>query len=55
MSGLHEAFDQRNDPGLMQNFLATPGSQVYDEMRTGRWEYRILRATKPGPGRDGRG
>jgi phthiocerol/phenolphthiocerol synthesis type-I polyketide synthase E len=46
------AFDHRNDPGLMQNFLATPGSQVYDEMRTGRWEYRIYRARKPGPGRD---
>jgi phthiocerol/phenolphthiocerol synthesis type-I polyketide synthase E len=27
-----EAFDRRNDPELMQNFLATPGSQVYDEM-----------------------
>jgi len=42
-----EAFGERNDPRLMQNFLATPGSQVYAEMQTGRWEYRILRATKP--------
>ncbi len=43
-----EAFDQRNDPELMQNFLATPGSQVYDEMCSGRWEYRIYRFRKHG-------
>jgi phthiocerol/phenolphthiocerol synthesis type-I polyketide synthase E len=48
-----EAFGHRNDPGLMQNFLATPGSQVYDEMRTGRWEYRIFRAAKPECSRQG--
>ncbi|MDQ3898506.1 MAG: methyltransferase domain-containing protein [Actinomycetota bacterium] len=43
-----QAFDQRNDQQLMQNFLATPGSQVYDEMRSGRWEYRIFRLRKRG-------
>ncbi len=41
-----QAFDSRNDQGLMQNFLATPGSQVYEEMRTGAWEYRIFRLRK---------
>jgi phthiocerol/phenolphthiocerol synthesis type-I polyketide synthase E len=45
------AFDQRNDPDLMRNFLATPGSQVYDKMRTGRWGYRVIRAVKRERGR----
>lgn len=38
-----QAFDSRNDSSLMQNFLATPGSQVYQEMQSGRWTYRILK------------
>jgi len=41
-----QAFDSRNDQQLMQNFLATPGSQVYEEMRSGRWTYRILKLQK---------
>lgn len=41
-----QAFDNRNDQNLMQNFLATPGSQVYQEMRSGRWTYRILKLRK---------
>jgi len=41
-----QAFDSRNDPGLMQNFLAMPGSQVYQEMQSGRWTYRILKLRK---------
>jgi phthiocerol/phenolphthiocerol synthesis type-I polyketide synthase E len=41
-----QAFDSRNDQGLMQNFLATPGSQVYEEMRSGHWEYRIFKLRK---------
>ena len=41
-----QAFDSRNDQGLMGNFLATPGSQVYEEMRSGNWEYRILNLRK---------
>jgi phthiocerol/phenolphthiocerol synthesis type-I polyketide synthase E len=40
------AFDQRNDQQLMQNFLATPGSQVYEDLRSGHWEYRILTLRK---------
>jgi phthiocerol/phenolphthiocerol synthesis type-I polyketide synthase E len=40
------AFDQRNDAGLMQNFLATPGSDVYTHMQSGRWTYFILRLRK---------
>lgn len=41
-----QAFDSRNDQELMQNFLATPGSQVYEDLRAGRWEYRILKLRK---------
>lgn len=41
-----EAFDSRNNQQVMQNFLAIPGSEVYEEMRTGRWEYRIYRFRK---------
>ena len=41
-----QAFDAANDSTLMQNFLATPESQVYDEMKSGRWKYRILRLKK---------
>jgi SAM-dependent methyltransferase len=40
------AFDGRNDRQLMENFLATPGSDVYEEMRSGRWQYRILKLRK---------
>ena len=41
-----QAFDSRNDQQLMQNFLATPGSQVYEDLRSGLWEYRILTLRK---------
>jgi len=41
------AFDSGNDPGLMQNFLATPGSDVYTEMSQRRWRYSILKLRKP--------
>ena len=34
----------------IDNFLAVPGSMVYEQMRSGAWEYRIIRAT----GHDGR-
>jgi ubiquinone/menaquinone biosynthesis C-methylase UbiE len=40
------AFDSRNNQQLINNFLATPGSQVYEEMRSGRWTYRILKLRK---------
>jgi SAM-dependent methyltransferase/acyl carrier protein len=39
-----QAFDERN--ALIDNFLAVPGSAVYEEMRSGAWEYRILRARR---------
>jgi phthiocerol/phenolphthiocerol synthesis type-I polyketide synthase E len=42
-----QAFSSGNDPALMQNFLATPESQVYAEMKSGRWQYRIFRLRKP--------
>jgi len=39
-----QAFDE---PGaLIDNFLAVPGSAVYEQMRSGAWEYRILRAQR---------
>ncbi len=41
------AYDAGNDPELMNNFLAAPGSQVYEDMRAGRWSYRIYRFRKP--------
>ena len=28
----------------IDNFLAVPGSSVYEQMRSGAWEYRIVRA-----------
>jgi SAM-dependent methyltransferase len=40
------AFAAGNDPELMNNFLAAPGSQVYEDMRSGRWSYRIYRFRK---------
>jgi phthiocerol/phenolphthiocerol synthesis type-I polyketide synthase E len=42
-----QAFNAENDPGLMENFLAMPGSQVYEEMKSRRWKYRIFRLKKP--------
>lgn len=44
------AFDSGNDQQLMSNFLATPGSQVYEDMRSRRWSYRIFRFRKPADG-----
>jgi hypothetical protein len=32
----------------MNNFLGTPGSHVYEEMKSGRWTYRIMRLRKAG-------
>jgi SAM-dependent methyltransferase len=29
---------------MIDNFLAVPGSTVYEQMKSGAWEYRILRA-----------
>jgi len=37
-----KAFGGRNVQ--IDNFLAVPGSDVYEKMRSGMWEYRIVRA-----------
>lgn len=31
---------------MIDNFLAVPGSAVYEQMRSGAWEYRIIRAKR---------
>jgi len=31
---------------MIDNFLAVPGSMVYEQMRSGAWEYRIVRARR---------
>ena len=31
---------------MIDNFLAVPGSMVYEQMRSGAWDYRILRARR---------
>ena len=31
---------------MIDNFLAVPGSAVYEQMHSGAWEYRILRAVR---------
>jgi len=31
---------------MIDNFLAVPGSAVYDQMKSGAWEYRIVRAQR---------
>jgi phthiocerol/phenolphthiocerol synthesis type-I polyketide synthase E len=31
---------------MIDNFLAVPGSMVYEQMRSGAWEYRVLRALR---------
>jgi phthiocerol/phenolphthiocerol synthesis type-I polyketide synthase E len=43
------AFQGANDAGLMRDFLAAPGSQVYENMKRGEWTYRILRMRKKPP------
>ena len=42
------AFGPQNDAALMQNFLAAPGSAVYDNLRQRRWVYCILKLRKQG-------
>ena len=41
------AFHESNAPDLMANFLAVPGSEVYDQMKSRRWRYMIYRFRKP--------
>jgi phthiocerol/phenolphthiocerol synthesis type-I polyketide synthase E len=41
-----QAFAAENDPELMKNFLAVPGSEVYDSMQQRIWTYNILKLRK---------
>jgi phthiocerol/phenolphthiocerol synthesis type-I polyketide synthase E len=41
-----QAFDSRDDGEMLESFLATPGSPVYQEMQSGRVSYRILKLRK---------
>jgi phthiocerol/phenolphthiocerol synthesis type-I polyketide synthase E len=41
-----QAFAAGNDPELMKNFLAVPGSEVYDAMQQRLWAYNILKLRK---------
>jgi hypothetical protein len=39
-----QAFNESS--AAIDNFLAVPGSAVYEQMRSGAWEYRIVRAKR---------
>jgi phthiocerol/phenolphthiocerol synthesis type-I polyketide synthase E len=39
-----QAFGDAN--AMIDNFLAVPGSAVYEQMKSGAWEYRIIRALR---------
>jgi len=39
-----KAFGGRSE--MIDNFLAVPGSAVYEQMRAGAWQYRITRAVR---------
>jgi phthiocerol/phenolphthiocerol synthesis type-I polyketide synthase E len=41
-AGRVQAFGEPS--AALDNFLAVPGSPVYEQMRTGAWEYRIVRS-----------
>jgi SAM-dependent methyltransferase len=41
-----QAFSAGNDPEIMRNFLAVPGSEVYDSMQQRLWTYNILKMRK---------
>jgi hypothetical protein len=36
------------DSEFLHNFLAVPGSQAYNELKSGQLTYRIFRLRKPG-------
>ncbi len=42
------AYHDSAGAAVMNNFLGTPGSHVYEEMKSGRWTYRIMRLRKAG-------
>ena len=39
-----KAFGGRDE--MIENFLAVPGSAVYEQMHSRAWEYRIVRAER---------
>jgi hypothetical protein len=39
---------QSVNTAVMNNFLGAPGSHVYEEMKAGRWSYRIMHLRKAG-------
>jgi phthiocerol/phenolphthiocerol synthesis type-I polyketide synthase E len=41
-----QAFAAGNDPSVMQEFLSSPGSRIYEGMRRGNLPYRMLRFHK---------
>jgi phthiocerol/phenolphthiocerol synthesis type-I polyketide synthase E len=41
-----QTFNQNNSAGVIQNFLAVPGSQIYETMKSGGSAYRILNLRK---------
>jgi phthiocerol/phenolphthiocerol synthesis type-I polyketide synthase E len=41
------AYNAGNDPELLNNFLAVPGSRPYEEMQSGHSRYQIYRLRKP--------
>ena len=43
-AGRTEAFGERS--ATIDNFLAVPGSPVYEQMASGAWEYRIVRSRR---------
>lgn len=42
-----KAYARTNDQKVLEDFLSTPGSFVYEGMRTGNWVYRMVRFRKP--------
>jgi ubiquinone/menaquinone biosynthesis C-methylase UbiE len=40
------AYASGSTQSVMDNFLGAPGSQVYEEMKSRRWSYRILKLRK---------
>jgi hypothetical protein len=43
-----QTFDSRNEPQLLQNFLAVPGSRAYEDMKARRWPDKVLKLRKDG-------
>ncbi|RIK37177.1 MAG: hypothetical protein DCC55_25090 [Chloroflexi bacterium] len=43
-----QTFNQNNPAEVINNFLAVPGSQIYEDMKTGKSTYRILSLKKAG-------